>query len=138
MLYNRCTYSPPATLIPFSPKPDISSKAKLHLISYTSKSNPNNTASMQSLKDKATSVVTGDAYDKPAKTADGAMTTQDSDNAHTLKGTSADPNPPPPEKSKLQEKGEQLANKTADKAGQAQDKATSAADKASGEAQKSQ
>ena len=42
--------------------------------------------------DKVKSVVTGDAYDKPAKTKDGAFTTQDSADAHTIEGTSADPN----------------------------------------------
>lgn len=42
--------------------------------------------------DKIKSVVTGDAYNKPAKTEDGAFTTQDAPNAHTIKGTSADPN----------------------------------------------
>ncbi len=41
--------------------------------------------------DKVKSIVTGDAYDKPAKTVDGAFTTQDSPDAHTIKGTSADP-----------------------------------------------
>jgi len=93
---------------------------------------------MQSLKDKATSVVTGDAYDKPAKTKDGAMTTQDSDNAHTIKGTSADPNAPEPGKSKLEEKGEQMANSAASKVDKAQDKASSATQKAQNEAQKSE
>lgn len=47
---------------------------------------------MDSLKQKVTSKVTGDAYDKPAKTKDGAFTTQDSADAHTIEGTSADPN----------------------------------------------
>ena len=42
--------------------------------------------------DKVKDIVTGGAYDKPAKTKDGAFTTQDSDNAHTIEGTSADPN----------------------------------------------
>ena len=42
--------------------------------------------------DKVKSAITGDAYDKPAKTVDGAFTTQDSADAHTIKGTSADPN----------------------------------------------
>lgn len=78
------------------------------------------------LKDKVTSVVTGDAYDKPAKTKDGAMTTQDSADAHTLEGTSADPNPPEPGKSTLEkvgDKAEDLGNKAEDKKNQAQDKA---------------
>jgi len=45
--------------------------------------------------DKVKSIVTGDAYKKPAKTEAGAFTTQDSDNAHTTSGTSAeDPNIP--------------------------------------------
>jgi len=43
--------------------------------------------------DAIKSKITGNAYDKPAKTADGAFTTQDSDNAATLTGTSHDPNP---------------------------------------------
>ncbi len=47
---------------------------------------------MESVKQKVTAAVTGDAYNKPAKTEAGAFTTQDSDNAHTTKGTSADPN----------------------------------------------
>jgi hypothetical protein len=47
---------------------------------------------MSSIKDKITSMATGDAYDKPAKTEAGAFTTQDSSNAHTTKGTSSDPN----------------------------------------------
>lgn len=85
------------------------------------------------LKDKITSVVTGDAYDKPAKTEDGAMTTQDSDNAHTLKGTSADPNPPEPGKSKIEEYGDKasaLGDKYQDKVGQAKDKGQEASQKA--------
>jgi hypothetical protein len=40
--------------------------------------------------DKIKSIVTGDAYDKPAMTKDGAMTTQDSPDAHTTEGTSAE------------------------------------------------
>lgn len=40
--------------------------------------------------DKVKSMMTGDAYSKPAKTEHGAFTTQDSDNAHTTSGTSAD------------------------------------------------
>lgn len=44
------------------------------------------------IKDKIASIVTGDAYNKPAKTEDGAFTTQGSKDAHTIKGTSADPN----------------------------------------------
>jgi hypothetical protein len=40
--------------------------------------------------DKIKSVVTGDAYDKPAMTKDGAMTTQDAPDAHTVKNTSAE------------------------------------------------
>lgn len=40
--------------------------------------------------DKVKSIVTGDAYDKPAKTVDGAMTTQDAPDAHTVKGTPAE------------------------------------------------
>lgn len=78
------------------------------------------------LMDKVTSVVTGDAYDKPAKTKDGAMTTQDSADAHTLKGTSADPNPPPPEKSMIEKAGDKasdLGKKAEDTAGKAQDTA---------------
>lgn len=80
------------------------------------------------LKDKVTSVVTGDAYDKPAQTKDGAMTTQDSPNAHTLKGTSADPNPPEPGKNKM----EQLGDKAQEVGDKAQDKMdnTSAGQKA--------
>lgn len=35
---------------------------------------------MEAIKQK----VTGGAYEKPAKTADGAMTTQDSADAHTV------------------------------------------------------
>lgn len=78
------------------------------------------------LMDKVTSVVTGDAYDKPAKTKDGAMTTQDSADAHTLKGTSADPDPPKPEKSmieKVGDKAEGLGKKAEQGANKAQDKA---------------
>lgn len=76
--------------------------------------------------DKVTSVVTGDAYDKPAKTKDGAMTTQDSADAHTLKGTSADPNPPPAEKGMLEKAGDKasdLGKKAEDTANKAQDTA---------------
>ena len=40
--------------------------------------------------DKIKSKITGDAYDKPAMTKDGAMTTQDAPDAHTVKGTSAE------------------------------------------------
>jgi len=40
--------------------------------------------------EKVKSVVTGDAYKKPAKTEAGAFTTQDSDNAATTSGTSAE------------------------------------------------
>lgn len=75
--------------------------------------------------DKIKSIVTGDAYDKPAKTADGAMTTQDSADAHTLKGTSADPNPPEPGKSKIEQMGDKAqaaGDKAQDKVGQAQQK----------------
>lgn len=74
---------------------------------------------------KIKSIVTGDAYDKPAKTADGAMTTQDSSDAHTLKGTSADPNPPEPGKSKIEQMGDkaqEVGDKAQDKAGQAKQK----------------
>ncbi|KAK5367834.1 hypothetical protein LTR20_009063 [Exophiala xenobiotica] len=40
--------------------------------------------------DKIKSAITGDAYDKPAMTKDGAMTVQDAPDAHTVKGTSAE------------------------------------------------
>jgi hypothetical protein len=42
--------------------------------------------------DSIKKAVTGDAYNKPAKTEAGAFTTQDSKDAATIKGTSADPN----------------------------------------------
>ncbi|KAJ9602703.1 hypothetical protein H2200_012897 [Cladophialophora chaetospira] len=45
---------------------------------------------MEGIKQKITSKVTGDAYDKPAQTKDGAMTTQDSPDAVTTKDTSAE------------------------------------------------
>lgn len=63
---------------------------------------------MDSLKDKVTSVATGNAYDKPAKTEAGAFTTQDSSNAETTAGTSADPNSTG---SKLGDKTEQGMNR---------------------------
>lgn len=45
--------------------------------------------------DKVKSIITGDAQSKPAKTATGAFTTQDSPDAHTTQGTSVDdPNVP--------------------------------------------
>lgn len=78
------------------------------------------------IMDKVTSIVTGDAYDKPAKTKDGAMTTQDSADAHTLEGTSADPNPPEPKKSMIEKVGDKAENagkKAEDAAGKAQEKA---------------
>lgn len=83
--------------------------------------------------DKIKSIVTGDAYDKPAKTADGAMTTQDSSDAHTLKGTSADPNPPEPGKSKIEQAGDKaqaLGDKAQEKTGQAKEKKQEAEQKA--------
>jgi hypothetical protein len=40
--------------------------------------------------DKIKSIATGDAYQKPAQTKDGAFTTQDSSDAHTTEGTTAD------------------------------------------------
>ena len=75
---------------------------------------------MSSLKDKITSKVTGDAYDKPAMTKDGAFTTQDSEDAHTIEGTSADPN----------STGSGTADKAQEKLDQAGDKASETTDKA--------
>ncbi|KAI9744711.1 MAG: hypothetical protein M1818_001636 [Claussenomyces sp. TS43310] len=65
---------------------------------------------MESIKNKVTSAVTGDAYDKPAKTEAGAFTKQGSSNAATTDGTSADPN--------------STGSSVGDKAEQATDKAT--------------
>lgn len=42
--------------------------------------------------DAAKKIFTGGAYDAPAKTKDGAFTKQGEPDAHTIKGTSADPN----------------------------------------------
>ena len=62
--------------------------------------------------DAIKSKITGDAYDKPAVTKDGAMTTQDSTDAHTTDGTSADPNAEGGGKmyEKLEAKAEQAKN----------------------------
>lgn len=67
------------------------------------------TTNMDSLKEKVTSTVTGDAHKKPALTKDGAYTTQDADNAHTIEGTSADPNSTG---SKIGDKAQEAEEKT--------------------------
>lgn len=74
------------------------------------------------LKDKITSIATGDAYDKPAKTESGAMTTNDSSDAATIEGTSADPNAPGSEPSALEKKAGESADKAGEKAKQAKEK----------------
>lgn len=66
--------------------------------------------------DKVKDVVTGGAYDKPAKTKDGAFTTQDSDNAHTIEGTSADPNSTGSATGDKMEQAENKAKETGEKA----------------------
>ena len=80
--------------------------------------------------DKIKSVVTGDAYDKPAQTADGAMTTQDSSNAHTVKDTSADPDPPPMEDTKAEKMLQNADKKVEEKTNKAQEMRDKAQDKA--------
>ena len=86
------------------------------------------------LKDKITSIVTGDAYDKPAKTVDGALTTQGSDNAHTIEGTSADPNSTGSGTSDLANKAkgkmDEVSDKTGDLGQQAKEKGQEAKQKA--------
>lgn len=79
---------------------------------------------------KIKSIITGDAYEKPAMTADGAMTTQDSGNADTVKGTSADPNPPPSEDTKAEKMLQSADKKVEEKTNQAQDMKQKAQDKA--------
>lgn len=74
------------------------------------------------------SKITGDAYDKPAKTVDGAMTTQDSADAHTIEGTSADPNAEGTGAG-IYEKGEQLGDKAKDAGYKAEDTVKEQADK---------
>lgn len=78
--------------------------------------------------DKVKDVVTGGAYDKPAKTKDGAFTTQDSEDAHTIEGTSADPNSTGSSAGdKMQEaegKAQQKTEESKQKAGEATDKAS--------------
>lgn len=80
--------------------------------------------------DKIKSVVTGDAYDKPAKTADGAMTTQDAPDAHTVKDTSHDPNPPPSEDTKAEKMLQTADKKVEEKSNQGQEMKEKAQDKA--------
>ena len=79
---------------------------------------------MEAIKNK----VTGGAYDKPAKTVDGAMTTQDSADAHTIEGTTADPNAQG--SAGLYEKGEQMGDKAKDAGYQAEEKVKEGASKA--------
>lgn len=81
------------------------------------------------LKDKITSIATGDAYDKPAKTETGAMTTNDSSDAATIEGTSADPNAPPSQPSGLEQKAGQSAEKAEQKRNQAHEKHSEAQEK---------
>ena len=80
--------------------------------------------------DKIKSVVTGDAYDKPAKTADGAMTTQDAPDAHTVKDTSHDPNPPPMEDTKAEKMLQSADKKVEEKSNKADELKQKAEDKA--------
>ncbi|KAK4937282.1 hypothetical protein LTR10_022039 [Elasticomyces elasticus] len=70
--------------------------------------------------DKVKSIVTGDAYDKPAKTVDGAMTTQDSSDAHTVKGTPAEGTAA---ENKLSGDPSQVKQTTVNKANEAKEKA---------------
>ena len=80
--------------------------------------------------DKIKSAVTGDAYDKPAKTADGAMTTQDAPDAHTVKDTSSDPNPPPSEDTQAEKMLKTADKKVEEKQNQGQEMKQKAQDKA--------
>jgi len=88
------------------------------------------------LKDKITSIATGDAYDKPAKTETGAMTTNDSSDAATTEGTSADPNAKGSEPSALEKKAGESADKAGEKAKQAKDKKGEAEQQSQGDPQK--
>jgi hypothetical protein len=71
---------------------------------------------MNAIKEK----ITGGAYDKPAKTQDGAMTTADAANAHTIEGTSSDPNAEG--SAGIYEKGEQMAGQAKEAGYQAEAK----------------
>jgi hypothetical protein len=74
------------------------------------------------------SKLTGDAHDKPAKTVDRAMTTLNSADAHTIEGTSADPNFEG-SGGAIFEKGEQLGDKAKGAGYQAETKVKEVADK---------
>jgi len=76
---------------------------------------------------KVKDIVTGGAYDKPAKTEDGAFTTQDSKNAATIEGTSADPNSTG---SAAGDKMQEAEGKAKEKANQGQQKAEQGGQKA--------
>ena len=74
---------------------------------------------MDAIKQK----VTGGAYDKPAKTKDGAMTTQDSADAHTIEGTTADPNVGTATSTAAGDKAQELKERATGKASQAKETA---------------
>lgn len=96
------------------------------------------------LKDTITNIVTGGAYEKPAKTVDGAFTKQGEPNAHTIEGTSADPNSTGSKAGDLLEQGKDKAQQAKGEAEKQSGKDTSQmknevkgeAQKAKGEAQK--
>lgn len=67
------------------------------------------------LKDKITSIVTGDAYKNPAKTETGAFTKQGEANAATIEGTSADPNSTGSAAGDALEKGKEMKNEASNK-----------------------
>jgi len=69
------------------------------------------------LKDKITSIVTGDAYKHPAKTETGAFTKQGEPNAHTIEGTSADPNSTGSKAGDMLEQGKEKASQAKNESG---------------------
>jgi hypothetical protein len=106
---------------------DISFRTHLQFETDSKFNIPQN-PSHKNMADFIKSKVTGDAYDKPAKTVDGAMTTSDSADAHTVEGTSADPSAEG-SGGAIFEKGEQLGDKAKDKGYQAEMKVKETADK---------
>ncbi|KAK5079830.1 hypothetical protein LTR70_008897 [Exophiala xenobiotica] len=101
------------------------------------RSNPNvSSSSVITCRARLPTNAQGDAYDKPAKTETGAMTTNDSSDAATIEGTSADPNAPGSEPSALEKKAGESADKAGEKAKQAKDKKGEAEQQAQGDPQK--